>query len=61
MTSNITKYRFYKDSESDRMTCVQPYANNEWLPKLIPIDDKNIDYQYYLEWVSNGGVAEAAS
>ena len=61
MTTKITKYRFFKDSESDRITCVQPYANNEWLSKVIPIDDKNTDYQAYLEWVSDGGVAEAAS
>ena len=40
MTTKITKYRFFKDSESDRITCVQPYANNEWLSKVIPIDDK---------------------
>ena len=27
----------------------------------IPFDPANIDYQEYLEWVSDGGVAEAAS
>ena len=26
----------------------------------MPIDDRNTDYQEYLKWVAEGGVAEAA-
>ena len=59
MTTKITKYRTYKDEKTGRITCVQPYID-DWLPRIIPISDDNVDYQAYRAWVAGGNTAEEA-
>ena len=51
-------YKFYKHPMTGDNAGI-------WLSKdgktySIPLNSENADYQKYLEWVSEGGVAEAA-
>ena len=52
-------YKFMKDIASGEVVGVlkQP---KEGVVLQMPIDDRNTDYQEYLQWKSDGGVAEAA-
>ena len=52
-------YKFMKDIASGEVVGVlkQP---KEGVVLQMPIDDRNTDYQEYLKWVADGGVAEAA-
>mgnify|MGYP003139730095 CR=1 FL=1 len=59
MSTKITKYRVYKDSETGRVKSVQPFLG-DWLPKSIPASADNNSYREYLEWVAEGNTAEEA-
>ena len=52
-------YKFIKDFASGEVVGVlkQP---KEGVVLQMPIDDRNTEYQEYLSWVADGGVAEAA-
>ena len=60
MSTKITKYRAYKDSETGTIVSVQPFLG-DWLPKSIPVASDNEDYQEYLAWVAEGNTPEEAS
>ena len=52
-------YKFYKDIFTDEITSVKKSCGGgRYLD--IPFDEENTDYQEYLQWKSDGGVAEAA-
>ena len=54
-------YKLIKDSADNREVCVMKKEGDNTL--YIPITSGstgNKDYKEYLEWVSEGGVAEAA-
>ena len=48
-------YKLVNHSFSKELDCIKTVGNT-----FIPLDPGNKDYQKYLEWVSEGGVAEAA-
>tara|TARA_R100000329_G_scaffold14729_1_gene15158 strand:- start:680 stop:862 length:183 start_codon:yes stop_codon:yes gene_type:complete len=60
MATNITKYRVLKLSETGRIMSIQPFASS-WLPRFIPIDADNTDYQAYLEWAKTNTAEEVLS
>tara|TARA_R100000388_G_C7166152_1_gene121619 strand:- start:52 stop:237 length:186 start_codon:yes stop_codon:yes gene_type:complete len=52
-------YKFMKDPMSETISGVKKQiASNAEM--FIPNDEANTDYQEYLQWVADGGVAEAA-
>ena len=52
-------YKFFKDVITDEVMIVRKSCgNNRYLD--IPFTDANTDYQEYLQWKADGGVAEAA-
>ena len=52
-------YKFYKDILTDEITIVKKSCGGgRYLD--IPLNEENTDYQEYLQWVAEGGVAEAA-
>tara|TARA_R100001224_G_C3940919_1_gene122262 strand:- start:28 stop:210 length:183 start_codon:yes stop_codon:yes gene_type:complete len=51
-------YKLLKDSESGEVTNVETKRGKYTI--CIPFDEANTDYQEYLQWKSDGGVAEAA-
>ncbi len=51
-------YKLSKEPRSGVVTCILTQTSTNF--KVIPIDEDNADYQAYLLWVSEGGVAEAA-
>tara|TARA_B100000242_G_scaffold290408_1_gene261779 strand:- start:28 stop:201 length:174 start_codon:yes stop_codon:yes gene_type:complete len=56
----MAKYKLYKITIFDGTT-ETGVTDTEASPiKNIPFDPANSDYQEYLKWVSEGGVAEAA-
>ena len=57
MATKITKYRTYKDDETNDVICVQPYLG-DWLPRIIPVATDNAEYQEYLAWVAEGNTPE---
>ena len=60
MSTKITKYRTYKDTETGTVVSVQPYLG-DWWPRIIPVASDNEDYQEYLAWVAEGNTPEEAS
>ena len=50
-------YKLVKDIDGNT-NMVKKQTGNEMT--IIPFDEANTDYQEYLEWVADGGVAEAA-
>jgi len=59
MSTKITKYRAYKDSETGNVHSVQPFLG-DWLPKSIPAALDNEEYREYLAWVAEGNTPEEA-
>ena len=59
MSTKITKYRAYKDSETGAIQSVQPFLG-DWLPKSIPAALDNEEYREYLAWVAEGNTPEEA-
>ena len=55
-------YKFVKDSISGDISCIKKQTGDSepYQVIIIPLDENNTDYQEYLEWVSAGGVTEAA-
>ena len=52
-------YKFFKDVITDEVMIVRKSCgNNRYLD--IPFSEDNTDYQEYLQWKADGGVAEAA-
>ena len=52
-------YKFFKDVITDEVIIVKKSCGgSRYLD--IPFDEANTDYQEYLAWVADGGVAEAA-
>ena len=51
-------YKLIKNSFTDQIDQVKTQKGN--VITIIPFDEENTDYQDYLEWVAEGGVAEAA-
>ena len=51
-------YKLVKNSFTDQIDQVKTQKGN--VITIIPFDEENTDYQDYLEWVAEGGVAEAA-
>tara|TARA_R100000231_G_C5315071_1_gene161689 strand:+ start:1130 stop:1312 length:183 start_codon:yes stop_codon:yes gene_type:complete len=60
MATNITKYRVLKLAETGRIMSIQPFVS-DWLPRYIPIDADNTDYQAYLEWAKTNTAEEVLS
>ena len=60
MATNITKYRIFKDAETGRIMSIQPFVS-DWLPRFIPIDADNTEYQSYLEWAKTNTAEEVSS
>ena len=60
MSTKITKYRTYKDTETGTIVSVQPFLG-DWLPRIIPAASDNEDHQEYLAWVAEGNTPEEAS
>ena len=46
-------YKLLIDTPMGKAQCVQRLSDNAF----IPIDEQNTDYQEYLKWVAEGGVA----
>ncbi len=42
------------------LVCVIKTSSEDNLQHSIPISERNIDYQEYLEWVAEGNTAEPA-
>ena len=55
-------YKLLKDPITGEVIAVktQTGATKPYTLTTIPFDEKNTDYQDYLLWVAEGGVAEAA-
>ena len=51
-------YKLVNSSITGELSCI--LTKTSFGAKAIPIEPKNKDYQDYLLWVSEGGVAEAA-
>ena len=47
------RYQLVNEPVSGRVTCIK-YENGENPPLFIPLDPANIDYQEYLDWLSEG-------
>ena len=43
-------YKFIKDLDLNKVTCVKRLSDNAF----IPFDPDNTDYQEYLKWVAEG-------
>ena len=54
-----TKYKLYPDFKGNPMSAVQRTTDDGKIVS-IPFDTNNIDYQEYLEWVSEGNTPEEA-
>ena len=52
-------YKFYKLPDGTQEDAVIR-TTLDGVISTIPFDEKNIDYQDYLEWVAEGNTAEAA-
>ena len=55
-----TKYKLYKDHAIFGARQSIQKTTDDGIVSSIPFDEANSDYKEYLEWVSEGGVAEAA-
>ena len=51
-------YKLYNSPLTGNLDGVKKELGDSTL--YIPIDEENIDYQEYLEWVAKGNTAEAA-
>jgi hypothetical protein len=49
-------YKLIKDNDTGKNTSVKRLSDNAF----IPFDNDNVDYQKYLEWVSQGNQPEPA-
>ena len=54
-----SKYKLVNNENGETM-CIKNYDTDTGPYLSIPLVEANTDYQKYLEWVSEGGVAEAA-
>ena len=52
-------YKFMKDPMSETISGVKKQIASN-VEMFIPNDEANSDYQEYLQWKADGGVAEAA-
>ncbi len=52
-------YKFFKLPNGTQVDAVIR-TTSDGVISTIPFDEKNIDYQEYLEWVAEGNTAEAA-
>ena len=56
----IFTYKKVKDFEGNDRTDAILKTSDSTPDMFIPFDEANTDYQEYLLWISEGGVAEAA-
>ena len=55
-------YKLVKDPLTEKVNAVKTQSGitKPYILTTIPFDEANSDYQEYLQWVADGGVAEAA-
>ena len=55
-------YKLIKDPDTEKVSYVktQTGSSEPYKITIMPMDEANTDYQEYLEWVAEGGVAEEA-
>lgn len=51
-------YQLHNNIEG-QLVCVIKTSSEDNMQYSIPIDESNIDYQQYLEWVAEGNTAES--
>tara|TARA_R100001086_G_scaffold132733_1_gene68946 strand:- start:129 stop:302 length:174 start_codon:yes stop_codon:yes gene_type:complete len=54
-----TRYKKYADGSDYKINAIQRILDDGTITS-IPINEGNIDYKEYLEWVAEGNTAEAA-